>query len=193
LVAALLLPVFKWQHDDDVPVGELIASTISTDVARTSLLTTVVEATTTDRVHEIVPYPLAGYVYDIFYYVPRSIAPFKGWATADYFTSYITLTPIDRLSWGFAFGAVEEVIINTGYWCFIPGLIVYGLIMGLLDRLSLVIPSLVVPTRLGGIWLCGYSSSSLLLTFVTMSIVSIICHIIFVSKSTKIKLSQVSQ
>lgn len=188
IVASLLLPLFKWQHETGVPAGELIAATISTDVSRASLLTTVVEATATARVHQIVPYPLAGYVYDLFYYIPRSLAPYKGWATADYFTSFITFTPIDQLSWGFAFGAIEEVIINTGYWCFIPGLVIYGLILGLLDRISLIIPSLVVPTRLGAIWLCGYSSSSIFLTFVTMSIVGIICHIIFVNESTKLNL-----
>lgn len=189
VTASLLLPLFKWQHEDSSSFGELVATTISTDVSRTSLLTTVVDSTITSRVHTIVPYPLAGYFYDIFYYVPRSVAPFKGWATADYFTSYITATPVDKLAWGFAFGAIEEVIINTGYWCFIPGLIIYGLGMGLLDRLSLIVPSVVVPTRLGAIWLCGYSSSSIFLTFVTMGLVCIICHNIFVNQSLNLQSS----
>lgn len=125
---------------------------------------------------------MAGYIYSALFYVPRSIAPFKGRSTADYFTSYIASEPLEGIAWGFAFGAIEEIILNTGFLGFLPGIIIYGLCLGSLDKLSLHIPSLLVATRLGAIWLCGYSSTSILLTFVTMAIVCWICHFLFVEK-----------
>lgn len=182
VVSATLLPIFKWQYaSKDSSIGELVIETIDSDFSRSGVLVTALESTEPLGT-KILPYPMSGYVYGFLYYVPRSIVPFKGWSTAQYFTSNIVRTPVEDTSWGFGVGAIEELLLNIGSGLCIPGLIVYGMCMGALDKLSSRVPSLVVPTRLAGIWLCGYDLPSLLITFGTMAILSYVFHHLFVQK-----------
>lgn len=182
IIAAALLPIFKWQYaNQNYSIGELVVETIHSDFSRSNVLVTALERTEPLGT-KILPYPMAGYVYGFLYYVPRPIVPFKGWSTAQYLTSDIVRTPIEDTSWGFGVGAIEELLLNIGFGLCIPGLIVYGMCMGALDKLSSRVPSLGVPTRLAGIWLCGYDLPSLLITFGTMAILSCVFHHLFVHK-----------
>lgn len=181
--AAALLPIFKWQYTDTTSsIGELVAETINGDFYRGNVLATTLEKTELLGTN-IMPYPMSGYIYSLLYYVPRQIAPFKGWSTSQTFTADIVRTPVEDTMWAFGVGVIEELLLNIGLlWC-IPGLFLYGIFMGLLDKLSLRIASLVIPTRLAATWLCGYESSTLLLTFGTMTGVALIFHRLFVQKS----------
>ncbi|PAX60010.1 hypothetical protein [Brunnivagina elsteri] len=183
IAVSLLLPIFKWQHaDSKSSMVDLITETITGDFYRGAVLATALEKSQFLG-SKIMPYPMAGYVYSVLYYVPRQIAPFKGSSTSQTFTSDIVRTPVEDTLWAFGVGAIEELLLNIGFlWC-IPGLIVYGMFMGLLDKLSFHIPSLLIPTRLAAIWLCGYESSTVLLMFGTMAGVGLIFHQLFVQKN----------
>jgi len=189
LAASALLPLFKWQNTDkNSSISELVVETINGDFYRGGVLATTLEKTELVGTN-IMPYPMAGYVYSLLYYVPRQIAPFKGWSTSQTFTSDIVRTPVEDTSWGFGVGVIEEILLNVGFlWC-IPGLVLYGMGMGLLDKISSRVPSILIPTRLAAIWLCGYDSSALLLTFGTMAIAAFSLHQLFVQKSIRPELA----
>jgi hypothetical protein len=123
---------------------------------------------------------MAGYVYSALFFVPRQIAPFKGDSTAHYFTAYIAGIDPQDIDWGFGVGVIEELIINGGGLIVIPGLLVYGMLMGLLDRASLQVPSITVATRFAAIWLCGYNLPSIILQFGAMILTALVLHFVFV-------------
>ena len=180
IASAALLPIFKFQYSNtNSNVASLVAETVNGDLSRSGVLITALEMTEPVGTKTL-PYPLAGYVYCLLYYVPRSIAPFKGWGTGQYFTADVVRTPVEDTSWGFGVGAIEEILLNVGFWWCFPVLLVYGMCMGFLDRLSSRMPSLVVPTRLAAIWLCGYDSGTLLLTFGTMAVIGLVFHYLFI-------------
>lgn len=182
IVSSALLPIFKWQYaSENHSIIELVAETIQTDLSRGPVLTSALERTQILGTR-IFPYPMAGFVYILLFYVPRSIAPFKGWSTAQYFTSDVIGARVEATDWGFGVGAIEELLLNIGFLGCIFGLIGYGMCMGLLDRLSSRIPSLIVPTRLSATWLCGYDLAALTLTFGTMAIVGLFLHYLFGQK-----------
>jgi general stress protein CsbA len=185
IAASALLPFFKWQKADDQDVsssiGTLVAETIQTDFYRGNILVTSLEKSEVMGT-KIMPYPMSGYLYTLLYYVPRNMAPFKGWSTSQTFTSIIDRTPVEETFWAFGVGAIEELLLSIGVVLCAPFLLIYGMGMGLLDKLSWRVPSLLIPTRLAAIWLCGYESSTVMLTFGTMAIVNIILHNLFVGR-----------
>jgi hypothetical protein len=187
VAASVLLPFFKWQKQDSQDIsssiGVLVAETIETDFYRGGVLISALEKT--DLVGtKIMPYAMSGYLYTTLFYVPREIAPFKGWSTSQTFTALVDKTLVEDTKWAFGVGVIEELLLNIGLALSLPCLFIYGMGMGLLDKISQRIPSLLIPTRLGAIWICGYESSVLLFTFGTMTLVSIILHLLFVQKPT---------
>jgi hypothetical protein len=92
-------------------------------------------------------------VYTLLFYVPRGAAPFKGWSTSQTFTATIDRTHIAVNVW--AFGIMEELLLNVGYLLVMPCLVIFGMELGILDNISLRILSLLIPTRLAAIWICG--------------------------------------
>ena len=159
VLAAQILPFFKWQYAGRmVGLGELTLNTLLTDFSRAPVLASVVESAPLLG-SNIVPYPMAGYVYSALLLVPRGIAPFKGRATAAYFTSQRDNSDPKEINWALGVGAIEESLANCGF-LLVPVLLVgYGLIMGWLDRLSCHVSALVIPVRCAGLWLCGYNST----------------------------------
>lgn len=182
LIASALLPIFKWQYTDQhLPMSDLVLRVIQGDVSRTAILQKTLELSRSAET-EIMPYPMAGYVYSLLFLVPRNLAPFKGYSTATYFTSSIVGSRVDETSWGYGLGAIEELLLNAGQFLLVPGLLLYGLIMGLLDRLSQRIPSCVVPTRLSALWVCGYHLPAIFLLFGTMVITHILLNTFFAER-----------
>jgi hypothetical protein len=57
----------------------------------------------------------------------------------------------------------------------------YGFAIYQLDQLSRRFPSLIVPTRLSALWLCGYHLPALLLMFGSMAVVCLLLHYLFAS------------
>jgi hypothetical protein len=181
VAAALLLSTFKSQFSGRTSTGELIAQTVAEDFSRDGVLARTLGATELIGTR-VLPYPMAGYTYCLFFFVPRSLAPFKGYPTAQCFTAHIVGMAPEGTDWGFGVGAIEEILLNGGFLLFVPMMLVYGMVMGILDRLSRQVPSLVVPTRLGAIWLCGYNLSALMLLFGTMFMVALALHSLLVAR-----------
>jgi hypothetical protein len=181
--AALLLSSFKWQYTGSTSTGELLAQTVADDFSRDGVLARTLGATELIGT-KVLAYPMSGYAYCALFFVPRSLVPFKGYPTAQYFTAYVVGLAAETTDWGFGVGAIEEILLNGGLLLFVPLMLVYGLIMGILDRLSGRVPSLVVPTRLGAVWLCGYNLSALMLLFGTMFIVVLALHSMLVARGT---------
>jgi hypothetical protein len=185
IAASALLPFFKWQKADDqdvsASIGTLVAETIQTDFYRGNILVTALEKSEVLGT-KIMPYPMSGYLYTLLYYVPRNMAPFKGWSTSQTFTSVVDKTPVEETLWAFGVGAIEELLLSIGVVLCLPCLLIYGMGMGLLDNLSSKVPSLLIPSRLAAIWLCGYESSTVMLTFGTMAIINFILHNLFVGR-----------
>jgi hypothetical protein len=190
--ASALLPFFKWQHADSadvgVNIGGLIAETIDADFYRGNVLATTLQMSNIVGT-KIMPYPMSGYIYTILFYVPRGIAPFKGWSTSQTFTALIDRTPVADTLWAFALGMMEEMLLNIGYLFTIPCLVIFGMAMGMIDRVAYRIPSVLIPSRLAAIWMSGYESSALLLMFGTMAIVAFTLHLVFVKKTKKLPFS----
>ena len=132
---------------------------------------------------DVMSYPMSGYVYGFLYFVPRSIAPFKGRSTAIQFAAdYLGYDSDNVALFGFGHSAIDEILLNGGFLFLIPGLIIYGMVMGFFDRLSRRIPSLVVPTRLAALWSGGYGLSVIVHLYGIMIIICITLHFLFVKK-----------
>jgi hypothetical protein len=183
LGAALLLSSFKWQYTGSTSMGELLAQTVADDFSRDGVLARTLGATELIGTR-VLAYPMSGYAYCALFFVPRSLAPLKGYPTAQCFTAYVVGLAAETTDWGFGVGAIEEILLNGGLLLFVPLMLVYGLVMGILDRLSGQVPSLLVPTRLGAVWLCGYNLSALLLLFGTMSLVVVALHSVLVGRGS---------
>lgn len=177
--AASLLTFVKWQYADrDANLAELVQETIAADLARAGVLESALEVSGPVGSH-IMPYPMTGYVYSALFFVPRSIAPFKGTSTAKYLTGHLAGSDPDETFWEFGVGAIEELTLNVGWLLALPGLLLYGMALGWINTLSQRMPSLVVPSRLAAVWLCGYNLPSLLLLFGAMSLVGVALHRLF--------------
>ncbi len=171
LTAAILLPVLRWQYIGRTPtLTELADEVIYNDLAKHPMLADIIERSA-DIGTRILPYPGAGYVYSLLFYAPRGLTPFKGYATAIYYTADITHFDPAATGWGLATGGLEEIVLNFGYLLCFPLLIFYGLAIGMIDYLSNRYPAFVVPARLGSFWLIAKHLPAVLLIFGTMAIV----------------------
>lgn len=134
---------------------------------------------------EVLSYPMSGYVYGLLYFAPRSIAPFKGRSTALQFSAdYLGYDSDDVTLFGFGHSTIDEILLNGGFLFLVPGLILYGAVMGLFDKLSRRIPSLLVPTRLAALWSGGYVISVLIHFYGTMFLICLALHILFVRRNS---------
>lgn len=165
LAAALLLPTFKWQYESTSATPEgLIVDVLQGDFSRSYIL-----AESIDRASllgtRLLAYPLAGYVYAGLFFVPRTVAPFKGESTATMFTAAVTHQPPETLGWAYGIGFIEESVLNAGLLLAPLVMALYGALYRKLDRLGHTRPGLGVAARLAALWSCGYDSPALLLTF----------------------------
>ena len=99
-----------------------------------------------------------------------------------YFTSYLAGTPPEETAWGLGVGVIEELMLNAGLLLVVPGLFLYGVAMGLLDRVCGSVPALVVPSRLAAVWICGYNLPAILGLFGVMALIGVALHLAFVRR-----------
>lgn len=169
IFAALVLPLFKWQSAGATSVEEVLSSAFSGDVARGPILEKSVDlaGATTSR---ILPYWGSGYVYVLFYYVPRSIAPFKGTSTGTWFTAAALDSKDDEIGWSLGVGCIEELLLNFGWLGLVPGLLLIGAAFRLIDSLTVRVPVIGIMAVLAGIWFCGYNLGALVNVFGSIGI-----------------------
>lgn len=178
LSAALLLPIFKAGYADQFSREQLLERTISGDVARDGVLNTALHSSELIGT-KVLPHSGAGYIYNLLLFIPRSIVPFKGQATASYFTAWLVGGRAEDIGWGFGIGMIEEISLNFGVLLIPFGLLLYGLLLGWALRLSDRLPALRVPVNLGAVWLCGYHLRAILILFGAMAAVGLACELAF--------------
>lgn len=186
IAAAVLLPLFKPQESDNRDIRDLITSSVDGDFSRSQVLSDVIDKSLIMGT-KVLPYPGSGYVYSVLFFVPRSLAPFKGNSTSVEYTSMVTSTPTLDTNWGFGVGVIEEIILNFGLVAIFPGLILCGVMLGFVNTLSTAVPATGVGLRLAAIWMCGYHLPALFQEFGTMVIVAIMLSRVFSVKQNRSK------
>lgn len=177
-LATALLPAFKFGYAENFSRNQLVDRIIVGDISRDGVLSTALEASELIGT-KVLPYSGAGYIYNLFFFVPRALAPFKGQPTAIHFTAWLVGGRPEDMGWGFGIGMVEEIILNFGLLFLPVGLLTYGIALGGLLRVTDKFPALRVPTNLGAVWLCGYHLRAILMLFGAMAVVALSLEWIF--------------
>lgn len=179
LAATLMLPMFKYSYQESGESSfQMLADTVSNDFYRAPELAATLGMSSAVGTKTL-PYAGAGYVYAACFFVPRSLAPFKGESSAQQFTGNILQHQPGSLSWGFGISAISEALLNVGI-AFTPAvLMAYGSAIGWLTRKAARWASLEIPLSLASLWIFGYHLGALLLNFGAMAVVGLVCEIIF--------------
>jgi hypothetical protein len=128
----------------------------------------------------VLPTAGQGYWYAAQFYLPRSLAPAKGYSTPAYFTALTNGEDAEYISWSLGLGFLEELILNFGFYAVFPGVVLYGLGLGLLQRAARAWPCAAVGIHLAAFWMCGYALPSVLLYFGTMTMLAILLQSLFI-------------
>jgi hypothetical protein len=180
--AALLLPIFKWQSSKTSNAPDLLMSALNNDVARAPILADVVRKSEWVGTSTL-SYSGEGYIYSALLFIPRSVAPFKGYSTAVYYTAHISDNSPEAMGWGLGISAIDELLLNFGF-LFLPlGLVLCGVVICFADYASATIPALIVPTRLAALFLLGYHLPALMQSFGAMAILACVLNFIFASRT----------
>jgi hypothetical protein len=185
-LAVVLVPLYyergRWGRDtslEEVAWDTPMKKVVFQDLSRASLLADVIDRSPAIGT-QTMPYPFAGYVHAFLLYVPREIAPFKQKSSAILYSAhYFGVDPDHPRIWGFGHGMLNEMVMNAGLLYVIVLLPLYGVAMGLLNRLSRRYPALLIPTRLGAFWHGGYVLSVVFTAFGTMLIVGLALQFFF--------------
>src|SRR5690606_1218127 len=115
VAAAILIPIyynpsrFGAERTVDTTAIETAAQkVIYADLSRAPLLYHAIDnSELTDT--KILNYPMQGYVYTMLMYIPRPLAPFKGYSVTWHHTAYIMNWRVDdKRIWGFGLGILPE-------------------------------------------------------------------------------------
>lgn len=87
--------------------------------------------------------PYAGYIYTLLTYLPRSIAPFKGYSTESYFVyfmgnNYVSewwVHSLAEVNWGITLAGITEALINGGYIGVVFFSVIIGTVLSIMDRI----------------------------------------------------------
>ncbi|MVO99205.1 oligosaccharide repeat unit polymerase [Paenibacillus lutrae] len=130
---------FKVTHiNNDEGYGQTAIKMIEDDFDRNWVTWAAIDNASLTK-SELLPYRGSGYVYTLLGYVPRSIAPFKGYNSPQWFTLNISpqmgytlygVSDVSELDWGYAFGFQVESILNFGF----IGLVVVSFFVGVALR-----------------------------------------------------------
>jgi hypothetical protein len=181
--AALILPLFKAEQSDNEDNGDLVTTMVNGDFSRFQILVDVADRSPMIGTR-VLPYSGSGFVYSLLFFVPRSVAPFKGKSTAVEYTSAKTSTPPSVMNWGLGVGVIEEIILNFGLLAVLPGLFFCGVVIGVADRLAEAVPATGVGLRLAAIWVCGYHLPALLQEFGAMVLAAVLLSRFFSARTS---------
>ena len=179
--AAILLPYFKWQHAEANSTLSLLLAVVTSDLSRANVLSDVLNRAAALGPTSV-PFLGSGYVYSLLFFVPRNLAPFKGSATAIWYTGDVLGIRPDSLTWGFGIGMVEESVLNFGLAMAPIALCCYGAALRLLERLSIKYRTTFIPSALAAIWLCGYHLPAIFMLFGGMIAVCIFFEHLFADR-----------
>lgn len=182
VVAGLILPIFKWQQQENEGGLTLFSDVVNGDLARGPILADVLSRSNLIGTR-VLDYPGEGYVYGLLFFVPRAVAPFKGASTAAFFTARVISADPSDMTWGFGISAVDELLLNFGILLLPIGLLVIGWAVRKADSLSAKRPALLIPTRMSAALLMGYHLPALLQDFGAMAVVGIVLSKLFAKVS----------
>lgn len=169
----------------DLDLEDRAEMVISSDLVRANVLGRAIEESELIGTR-LLPMAGQGYLYTALFYVPRSWAPQKGYSTAAYFTAFANGEDTEYLAWGLGLGFLEEIILNFGFLAIVPGVILYGMGLGLLQRVCRAYDSAVVGTHLGAIWMSGYVLPSVVLYFGSMTVFAMLLESCIARRSSAI-------
>lgn len=177
--ASVALDFYKGHAvEQDLDMEERMEMVIGSDLVRANVLARAIEESEIIGA-KLLPVAGQGYLYTALFYVPRSWVPQKGYSTAAYFTAFANGEDAEYIAWGLGLGFLEEIILNFGFLAIIPGVIFYGMGLGLLQRLCRTFNSTVVGISLGAIWMSGYVLPSVVLYFGSMTTFAILLESCF--------------
>ncbi|WP_187148830.1 hypothetical protein [Candidatus Korobacter versatilis] len=182
LAAFLLQPFKSSSSENTMSAAELFEETVGNDFYRGPELVRAVGMASAFGPRSV-DYAGAGYVYAALFFVPRSVVPFKGNATAQAFTAEVTQSDPRSLDWGFGISAISEAVLNFGLVIAPIVLVAYGAVIGWLERRCERWQSLQIPLLLASLWIFGYHLPALLLNFGAMAAVGIGCEKFFTEQS----------
>lgn len=179
VVSASTLFFYKgYAVSSDLELQDGLLQVLNNDITRATVLVQALRES--DLIGtRILPYSGQGYVYTLALYVPRSILPEKGYSTTAYFTGMAIGEDVEYLNWGLGVGFLEQIALNFGKLALLPGVLICGMLLGLLDRLSISAPGTLVGIRLGAVWMSGYDASSIVMYFGSMVLFSILLGSVF--------------
>ncbi|MCZ2155516.1 MAG: hypothetical protein LC114_16705 [Bryobacterales bacterium] len=168
----------------DLNLTERMEMVLGNDLVRANVLARAVDESEPIGT-KILPGPGRGYLYTALLYIPRSWLPQKGHSTAAYFTAFANGEDAEFVSWGLGIGFLEEIILNFGFLLLVPGVVVYGMGLGLLQRVCQAFESAAVGAHLSAIWICGYGLPSVVLYFGSMTIFAIVLENFFLHSADR--------
>ncbi|MCC7341339.1 MAG: hypothetical protein IT170_09650, partial [Bryobacterales bacterium] len=154
---------------EDLDLMDRVEMVVGSDLVRANVLARAIEESEPIGTR-LLPMPGQGYLYTALFYAPRSWVPGKGYSTAAYFTAFANGEDTEYLAWGLGLGFLEEITLNFGYLAILPGVILYGMGLGLLQRICQAYDGAVVGVHLSAIWMSGYVIPSVVLYFGSMTV-----------------------
>lgn len=161
----------------DLAFEERLHQVINDDFTRANVLLRAIQESEWTGTR-VLPFAGQGYVYATVFYVPRKWAPQKGHSTTAYFTGLASGQDTEFLSWGLGVGFLEQIALNFGLNWLVPGVLLYGMLLGALDKLRAHFPGTLVGVCLGAVWMSGYDASSVILYFGSMVGLAILLELI---------------
>jgi|GEM_PF-2040925 len=183
-ISAATLSFYKgYAVQENLELGDGLLQVLNNDVTRANVLARALRESREIGTH-VLPFAGQGYVHSATLYIPRKLLPEKGYSTTAYFTGLSTGEDVEYLGWGLGVGFLEQISLNFGFWFLVPTILLYGLGLGSLDRVSESFPAAVVGIRLGAVWMSGYDASSLVLYFGSMTIFAMLLESFVASRTS---------
>ena len=179
LFAAGMLWFYKgYAVQADQPIDARLVQVLNDDFARANVLLRAIQEAETIGTR-VLPFPGQGYLHAATLYVPRRVFPQKGYSTAAYFTGMAVGQDAEYLSWGLGVGFLEQLALTFGVLALVPGVMLYGMLLGFLDRLREYFPGTLVGVCLGSVWMSGYDASAIVLYHGSMVVFAVLLELVF--------------
>lgn len=166
--------------EQNLPFEERLVQVVNDDFTRGNVLLRALQESELAGT-KVLPVPGQGYLYAASLYIPRGILPQKGYSTTAYFTGVAIGQDVEFLNWGLGVGFLEQICLNFGLMALLPGVIVYGMGLGLLDLLRRRMPGTLAGVCLGAVWISGYDAGAVILYFGSMVIFATLLELVFSS------------